>query len=219
MNFQAHLKNMLEMMQEDIVVFFVGGIVVELLCSITLGVLSGPLVGGYMVVMILWLKREKRAEFNDLFAGLKRFGDLFPFFFLMLLVMVGFVLLVIPGIIMTVWWIYVLPLMAHKGLSLGEAMKLSKNKVMEKGFFLHLVFLLMISLVPVVILTMAAAVVPPLAVLQYFLFPLQCACLASLYLEQVENFDVETRQGASGAGGRFTSSPPPVPPPMPPPAP
>jgi hypothetical protein len=199
MNFQAHLRNMAEMMQEEFVVLFVGGLLVQLLMSLTLGLLAGPLMGGYMLAMIRWLQAGKRSRFNDLFSGLQRFGELFPLFFLGLLIMLGYFLLVVPGVIMTVWWIYVPQLMADQGLSLGAAMGASKDKVNEKGFFMHLVFLLLISLVPVFVITVAAAIVPPLAALQYFLFPLQCATLASLYLEQFTGFDPEKRGGSSEA--------------------
>ena len=216
MNFQAHLKNMLEMMREEFVVLFVGGCIVQLLISLTLGLLIGPLMGGYLLVMIRWLETGKRCEFNDLFAGMKRFSELFSVFFMMLLILLGYFLVLAPGILMTVWWVYVLPLMAHRGLSLGESMKASKNKVGEKGFFMHLVFLLMISMVPMFVIWMAAAIVPPLAGLQYFLFPLQCACLASLYLEQFTGFDPEKRGKASADAHGFSapadpSCPPPVP--------
>lgn len=216
MNFQAHLRNMVDMMQEEFVVLFLGGLLVQLLISLTLGLLAGPLMGGYMLAMIGWLRTGKRCEFNDLFSGLKRFGDLFPLFFMGLLVMFGFFLLVLPGVVMTVWWLYALPLMAHQGLPLGAAMTASKDKVSEKGFFMHLVFLLLISLVPLFIITIAAALVPPLAALQYFLFPLQCACLASLYLEQFIGFDPEKRGKESAAAQDFAApadsdGPPPVP--------
>ena len=216
MNFQAHLRNMVDMMQEEFVVLFLGGLLVQLLMSLTLGLLAGPLMGGYMLAMIEWLRTGRRCEFNDLFSGLKRFSELFPIFFMGLLVMFGFFLLVLPGIVMTVWWVYALPLMAHQGLSLGTAMTASKNKVSEKGFFMHLVFLLLISLVPMFVITIAAALVPPLAALQYFLFPLQCACLASLYLEQFTGFDPEKRGKVSAAAQGFAAPadidvPPPVP--------
>lgn len=216
MNFQAHLKNMLDMMKEEFVVFFVGGCLVQLLISLTLGILSGPLMGGYLLAMIRWLETGKRSEFNDLFAGMKRFGELFPVFFMMLLILLGYFLVLAPGILMTVWWLYVLPLMAHQGLSMGAAMRSSKGKVGEKGFFMHLVFLLLISMVPVFIIYMAAAIVPPLAALQYFLFPLQCACLASLYLEQFTEFDPEKRGKASADVQGFSApAEPPCPPPVP----
>jgi len=218
MNFQAHLKNMLEMMQEEFVVLFIGGCLVQLLISLSLGILTGPLMGGYLLAMIRWLETGRRCEFNDIFAGMKRFGELFSVFFMMLLILFGYFLVIAPGILMTVWWLYVLPLMAHRGLTLGAAMKASKNKVSENGFFMHLVFLLMISMVPVFIIYIAAAILPPLAVLQYFLFPLQCACLASLYLEQFTGFDPEKRGKASAAAHGFSQPPadePPCPPPVP----
>ncbi len=186
MDFQGHLKNMMDMMREQFLVLFVGGIVIQFLISLTLGILTGPLMAGYLLLMIQWLKTEEPCEFNDLFSGMRRFAELFSVFFLMLLILLGYMLLMVPGVVMTVWWLYVLFLMADKGMSLGEAMNASKEKVTEKGFFMHLVFMLMISVVPTLMLTIVAAIIPPLAVLQYFLFPLQCACLTSLYLEQFE---------------------------------
>jgi membrane-anchored glycerophosphoryl diester phosphodiesterase (GDPDase) len=217
MNLQAHLKNMLEMMQEEFVVLFIGGCLVQLLISLSLGILTGPLMAGYLLAMIRWLETGKKSDFNDLFAGMKRFGELFSVFFMMLLILLGYFLVIAPGILLTVWWLYVLPLMAHRGLTLGEAMKASKNKVSEKGFFMHLVFLLIISMVPVFVIYIAAAILPPLAVLQYFLFPLQCACLASLYLEQFTKFDPEKRGMASTTAQGFSApaEPPPCPPPVP----
>ena len=52
--------------------------------------------------------------------------------------------------------------------------------------------------------------------LQYFLFPLQCARLASLYLEQFTGFDPEKRGKASASAQGFAvpadnAGPPPVP--------
>ncbi|OKY74820.1 MAG: hypothetical protein BM485_11315 [Desulfobulbaceae bacterium DB1] len=215
MNFQAHLKNMMEMMQEELVVLFVGGLLVQLLCSVTLGLLAGPLMGGYMLLMLQWLRTGKGCEFNDLFAGMRRFGELFPIFFMGLLILLGCLFFLLPGIVLSVWWLYVLPLMAEKNLSLRDAMRASRHKVNEKGFFMHLVFLLMISVVPVFVIAVAATVIPPLAILQYLLFPLQCACLASLYLEQFEDFDPEKRVRSSAVGNGTHPAAPPVPPPLP----
>lgn len=220
MNFQAHLENMLEMMQDEFVAFFLGGIVIQLLCSITLGILSGPLMGGYLLIMVNWLRSGTRAEFNDIFCGMKRFGELFPLFFLMLLILAGYMLFVLPGVLMSVWWLYVPLYMADKKMTLSEAMGASRARVTEKGFFMHLVFLLMITVIPLMLVTMVATVIPPLAILQYGLFPLQCACLASLYLEQCEGLDPADRNGGSGRRPEIepppTSSAPPPPPPPPP---
>jgi hypothetical protein len=122
---------------------------------------------------------------------------LFPFFFLSILIIIGFIFLVIPGIIMMTWWLYVLLLMADKELPLGAAMAASRRKVIEKGFFMHLVFAFMITIVPALLINAVAAVLPPLKLLQVLLIPFQSACLASLYLEQF---------------GGETNLPPPLPP-------
>ena len=189
MNFQAHLENSFAIMKEEFVFAFLGGLLVQILASCTLGILTGPLVGGYMLVLLAWFRQRKKPVFNDLFSGMSRFGQLFPIFFLGIMLVIGFMLLVVPGVLFATWWIYVIFLMADKKMSLGEAMRVSKTKVNESGFFMHLVFLFMISVVPVVLISMAAALIPPLAALQYFLFPLQSACQASLYLEQIEGLD------------------------------
>ncbi len=189
MNFQAHLENSFAIMKEEFVVVFLGGLLVQILASCTLGILAGPLLGGYMLVLVAWFRDRKKPVFNDLFAGMSRFGQLFPVFFLALMLILGFMLLIIPGVVLATWWLYVIFLMADRDMTLGEAMNASKNKVNEKGFFMHLVFLFMISVAPIVLISMAATLIPPLAVLQYFLFPLQSACQASLYLEQMEGRD------------------------------
>jgi len=189
MNFQAHLENSIVAMKEEFVIMFLGGLLVQILASCTLGILAGPLMGGYMLVLLTWFRQRKEPVFNDLFSGMQRFGRLFPIFFLGLMIILGFMLLVVPGVIFATWWLYAIFFMVDKDMNLGEAMRASKTTVLAGGFFMHLVFLFMISVVPIVLITMAASLIPPLATLQYFLFPLQSACQASLYLEQVEGLD------------------------------
>ncbi len=207
---------MMTMMQREPVVLFAGGLLIQLLCSVTLGLLTGPLMAGYLLVMLQWLRTGQRCDFNDLFVGMKRFGELFSVFFMLLLILLGYFFFILPGIVMSVWWIYVLPVMAEKKVSVLEAMRASRVTVQQKGFFMHLVFLLMISVVPVFAIVVVAAIIPPLAVLQYLLFPLQCACLASLYLEQFEGIDPE-KCGSSAVADhrRDPPAPPPTPPPLP----
>ncbi len=189
MNFQGHLENVYRMIKNYPLVLILGGFVVALLNVCTLGIISGPLLGGFFLMILGYMRAGGEPQFNDIFSGLKRFGDLFPFFFLSLLILFGFILLIIPGLIFMTWWIYALLLMADKGHPLGEAMRLSKAKVGEKGFFLHLVFLFLISVVPTMLISFLGAIIPLLEILHILVFPLQCGCLASLYLEQFEGLD------------------------------
>ncbi len=186
MDFQKHLENMYRMLKDEFFVFVLGGVVIQFLASISLGILAGPLIGGYLLLMLNWLRRGERPQFKDIFCGMQRFGELFSVFFLLLLILFGYFLFILPGVLMTVWWMYVLFLMVDKRISLADAMAESKAKVSEKGFFMHFVFIILIAVIPTMIVNIIAAIIPPLIILQYLLFPLQCGCQASLYLEQFE---------------------------------
>lgn len=166
--------------------FILGGLMTQLLTMFSLSLLAGPLMGAYLMTMILYLRHGRLPEFNDLFAGLPRTRELFSFFFLILLIVIGLMFMVLPGIVFATWWIYTLPLMVDRRMRLGEAMRESLGKVTEKGFFIHLIFLLMITLVPILIINVLAAMIPLLLVLKALLPPIQTACLAGLYLEQFE---------------------------------
>lgn len=189
MNFQGHLESAFRLLKAHALVVILSGLLVQLLVICTFGILSGPLLGAYLLSMILYFRDKREPVFNDAFAGLQRFGALFPYLFLLLLVILGFVLLIIPGVIFTVWWLYALPLMADKGMGLGEAMRVSRAKVLEKGFFMHLVFVFMITVVPNLLITFMSSIIPLLQFLFILMPPLQAACLASLYLEQFEGLD------------------------------
>jgi hypothetical protein len=195
MDFQKHLENMFTMAKDEFFVFVIGGVVIQLLVALSFGLLAGPLIGGYILVMVHWFRTGDRPRFNDIFSGMKRFGEFFPFFFLILLILLGYLLFLIPGLVMTVWWLYALLLVGDKKISLADAMAESKAKVTEKGFFMHFAFILAIAVIPSILIDGIAAIIPPLGILHLFLFPLQCGCQASLYLEQ---FDDEGRRGMLG---------------------
>ena len=141
-------------------------------------------------------------------------------FFLIILIIIGYLLFILPGVVMTVWWMYTLFLMADKKISLLEAMAKSRTKVGEKGFFMHFAFILAIAIIPSILIDGIAAIIPPLAILHFFLFPLHCSCQASLYLEQFGNADsIDIEEADSGeimgqkklpqqTSGREDASPP-----------
>ena len=184
MNFQSYLEDTYRIIKAEPVVLILGGFVVQLLTLLSMGILSGPLVGGYFLVIIYSLRDNKKPSFNDIFSGLQQFGNLFPYFLVLLIILIGFMLLILPGFLFATWWLYVLPLMADRKISFSEAMKLSMNKVNETGFLMHFVFLLLITVIPMMLLNFLSAVIPVLFVLKILLPPFQAGCLASLYIDQ-----------------------------------
>jgi len=184
LNFQAYLVDTFRAVKEEPVIFILGGLLVHLLTMVSMGLLAGPLIGGYFLLFILYLRDNRQPKFNDIFSGLQQFSNLFPYFLVLLLIFLGFMLLILPGLLFSTWWLYVLPLMVDRKIPFGEAMKLSMNKVNEVGFFMHLVFLLLISVIPFLLIDMLSAMIPFLLVLKFLLPPLQAGCLAGLYIDQ-----------------------------------
>ena len=212
MDFEKHLRNGVNLIKEEPLFFVLGGGIVLFLNLLSLGLLAGPLLAPYMLTMILMLRHNQRPQFNDLQNGLSRFGLLFPFIITEILIVIGFFLLVIPGLVLMTWWLFVLPLMADQGLTWNQAMRVSRQKVMEKGFLLHLVFVFLISVVPTMLINIAAVHFGILKILQLLLLPFQFGCITSLYLEHFDAAD------ANVGGTSFAAeeqSPPESPPPPP----
>jgi len=184
MNFQAYLEDTYRIIKEEPVILILGGLLVQLLTVFSLGIFAGPIVGGYTLLVILYLRDNRKPTFNDIFSGLQQFTNLFPYFFVLLLIFLGFMLLILPGLLFATWWIYVLPLMVDKKISFSNAMRLSMNKVNEKGFLMHLVFLLLISVIPMLLIDFVSTIIPFLFVVKILLPPFQVGCLASLYIDQ-----------------------------------
>ncbi|MDH3777125.1 MAG: hypothetical protein OER59_08710 [Desulfobulbaceae bacterium] len=184
MNFQAYLADTYRIIKEEPVILILGGVVVQLLTILSLGILAGPFLGGYFLLIIYFLRDNKKPSFNDIFSGLQQFGNLFPFVLVILIIFIGFMLLVLPGLLFATWWLYVLPLMVDRKISFSEAMRLSMNKVNETGFLMHFVFLLLISVIPMMLLNFLSAMMPFLLVLKILLPPFQAGCLASLYIDK-----------------------------------
>jgi hypothetical protein len=184
MNFQAYLENTYRIIKEEPIILILGGLLVQLLTVFSLGILAGPLMGGYYLLIICYLRDNQKPSFNDLFSGLQEFGKLFPFFLVMLLILAGFILLILPGLLFATWWLYVLPLMVDKRMDFREAMRVSRNRVNETGFLMHFVFLLLITVIPMMLLNFLSAMLPFLVVFKILLPPFQAGCLANLYIDQ-----------------------------------
>jgi len=186
MNFQAYLENTYRIIKEEPLILILGGLIVQLLTIVSLGFLVGPFLGGYTLLIILYLRENKKPVFNDIFSGLQQFANLFPYFIVLLFIFLGFAMLIIPGLIFATWWLYVLPLMVDRKMSFMEAMRLSMSTVNEKGFLMHFVFVLLIYVIPIMLIEFLTAIMPFAQVLKIILPPFQVGCLASLYIDQFE---------------------------------
>lgn len=73
----------------------------------------------------------------------------FTYVLMMVMILIGLLLLVIPGIYLSVAYYYAIPLVAEKGLSPWEAMEISR-KVVSKRWFTMFFFSIVLSLIVMV---------------------------------------------------------------------
>ncbi len=66
---------------------------------------------------------------------------------LVILVAIGFLLFIVPGVYLVVIWAFVLPLMAEKRLTFAEARAASKKLVDDAGFWTVFVVLLVLAII------------------------------------------------------------------------
>ena len=198
MDFQRYLENSFRFVREEPFILLGWSFALQLIFIISQGfavIFIGPLLGGYYLLTIAFLRDKKKPSYRDLLKGFENFGRLFPYFFLLLIKAIGFILLVIPGVLFATWWIYVLPLMVDRKMSFSDAMRLSMNKVNKTSFIMHFVFLVLVYVVPIILLNILFLINPFLSIFSILLLPIQAGCLASLYIDQFNELEVATTPG------------------------
>jgi uncharacterized membrane protein len=112
-----------------------------------------PIITG---IFILGVRRSVNApiEATSIFKYYKKTISLFLTMLLMyLMILLGFILLIIPGIYLTIAYFMAMPLVVEKGLSPWQALEVSRKTITHRWFsvfFFGIVisFLLMISMIP-----------------------------------------------------------------------
>ncbi len=128
MDFKKHFTRTWELTLEFIAPLILMTVVMSLACLVTLGILTPVLMAGYFQSILLLLREKRRPQIQDLFSQMKLFFPLLGFGVVVLFaVLIGFMLLVLPGILVLLaasyLCLYMLPLMTDRGLTLTEAVK------------------------------------------------------------------------------------------------
>ncbi|WP_338429999.1 hypothetical protein [Synechococcus elongatus] len=109
-------------------------------------IVNGPLSAGFFLVAFKIIKQQ-RIEFGDFFRGFNRF---LPFFLTSLLIsaltVIGFVLLVIPGIYLSVGYLFAIPLVAERQFEPWQALEFSR-KLITQQWFAFFGFLIVLTLI------------------------------------------------------------------------
>ncbi|SFP00642.1 hypothetical protein SAMN05216601_104238 [Ectopseudomonas composti] len=136
-------------LSDNLFIMFAGEIVISLLAS----ALAYPFMAGINMVGIR-RAADQPLNFNEIFS---HFGRTVPLIItavvMMLLIYLGMILLLIPGIYLAVAYLLAIPLVVERGLSPWQALEASRKAITQHwfkvfGLFLLLGLIVMISAIP-----------------------------------------------------------------------
>lgn len=143
MDFGALLSESWEKFIAEIVQLVLFALVGTLLCFTI--ILIPTVAGGWFRGILGYVRTGHPPDFEELW----NFDDYIAILILLLLggigVTIGYMLLFIPGVILSVLWLYALFFLLDRDLGVVEAFGASKDAVLASGFINHLVVLLIVS--------------------------------------------------------------------------
>ncbi|MDD5504198.1 MAG: hypothetical protein PHV77_02650 [Candidatus Omnitrophica bacterium] len=166
-------------------------LVFQLISLFTLLIMSGPLFGGYCYMVLNAMRSpDKKIEFNDIFKTLNRFWPLFGLFFLQgFAIFAGFLLLIIPGILLMTMWLYSYFMAVDKGYGPVDSLKASWNMVKGNGFWINLA----LAVIYIVINGLAGQIPFVGLIISLFVVPFGALLITSAYIQQ-------SQQGPASSG-------------------
>lgn len=107
-----------------------------------------PLIAGIIMLAIKY-SRDESIEFKSIFNYYHLTGKLsLAAIMIYIMTIIGFILLILPGIYLSIAYIFTLPLIVDKGMDVWEAMELSRKTVTKHWFKVFgLMFILSIAMV------------------------------------------------------------------------
>jgi hypothetical protein len=167
----------------NILMLLLATLIFQMISLFTLLILSGPLFGGYCLMIISAMRKaEKKIELNDMFKMMNKFGPLLGLFFLQgLAIFAGLIFLIVPGILLMTMWLYSYFMMIDKNTGVVDSLRASWNLVKGKGFWMNLTLAVIYILINGV-----SGQIPYVGwLLNLFMVPFGVLLIASAYMQQV----------------------------------
>ncbi len=185
MDFKMHLQTAWENTLQFIVPLILLTLVQVVVITFSLGILAPVTTAGYMQSLLFALRDGREPKIGDLFSEMRLFIPLLFFGFVaMLAVMLGFVLLVIPGFLVLGFLvfatIYVIPLMTDRDMGLMEALKASWEMATRKPVADQIILMILYLVIVSVGGSIAVAVL--------FTQPLATFLVLSVYEERLDDY-------------------------------
>ena len=188
LNISKCFTDALEVYKVNILMLLLSVLIFQVISLFTLLILAGPLFGGYCLMTMNAMRREdKKIELNDMFKMFTRFWPLVGLFFLQgLAVFTGFLLLIIPGIILMTMWLYTYFFMIDQEKGVIDSLKASWKLVTDKGFWMNLALAAIY-----ILLSSLAGQIPVIGwLVSFFVVPFAILLITSGYLQQIPKVEV-----------------------------
>jgi len=144
MDFKTHLEKAWSLTLKYVVPLILMTLVMIIAGVLTLGVLMPVMKAGYMQSVLMMVRSGREPRIQDLFSEMGLFLPLLGFgLSVCVLLMIGFSLFVLPGILIicgiTYVCLYILPLMTDRKFSITDALKESFAMVTADDFMDHII--------------------------------------------------------------------------------
>ncbi|MDX1692410.1 MAG: hypothetical protein R3208_01520 [Ketobacteraceae bacterium] len=122
------------------------GVLMQLVMQVVMMAITLPVMAGVFIVCLKQL-RGQPVEFGDAFSQFGKTGKLILTSILMnIMIMIGMLLLIIPGIYLAIAYMMAIPLIVDRDMSPWDAMETSR-KAITKHWFKFFLFMIVMSLV------------------------------------------------------------------------
>lgn len=155
MNFKELIELAWSQTIKNIIALLILTIVFLGISVITLGILAPVAMAGYTQSLLLMVRNGREPKPADVFSQMRLFFPLLGFGILVFIaVAIGYMLLILPGILLTIailfYCIYMLPLMTDKEYGLMDAVKESIDMVKQEDIIDHVVVVVLYAAVQMI---------------------------------------------------------------------
>jgi|TARA_B110000967_G_scaffold56756_1_gene58192 hypothetical protein len=174
MNFtiKKGIQGGIDITNSNYVVIWANGIIAFLasfLAAITIiGILAIPAIWIGYIESLLRIRRGGKVDFGAFFkVGFKQWWPLFVLVLLMFLgILAGFMLLIIPGVYLSVAWMFATYLKIDRDISISDAFGESRRLVSNSGWWLLFLYVLLLGVAGQIL-----TLIPILNLVYIFVFP------------------------------------------------
>lgn len=140
------MKESWEIFKTDLPLYVIAGLIVVIVGSVTLGILMGPLMVGF-IQLINKRRKGEEASAGDVFGAMGSLvSSLIAGLILAILISIGFALCVLPGLIVMIFAIFTLQIIAYQDAGPIDAIKGSFGLV-KSAFVPVIVLLIFVGIV------------------------------------------------------------------------